>query len=105
RRGSPDDVRRGHSGNAVKTTDLVAAFLANNGIEKVYTVSGGGDLHLIDSICKRYDIRIICPQNEQNAAYAADAAARLSGIGCAMATSGPGATHLVSGIAASYYDS
>lgn len=89
----------------MKTTDLIASFLASNGIEKVYTVSGGGDLHLIDSICKRSDIKIVCTQNEQNAAYAADACARLKGLGCALATSGPGATHLVSGIAASYYDS
>ncbi|MGM3357450.1 thiamine pyrophosphate-binding protein, partial [Bacillus cereus group sp. BC233] len=70
-----------------------------------YTVSGGVDLHLIDSICKRSDIRIICPQNEQGASFAADAEARLVGIGCALATSGPGATNFVTGIATSYYDS
>jgi acetolactate synthase I/II/III large subunit len=89
----------------VKVAHLIAKFLAENGIRRVYTVSGGGDLHMIDAICRRDDIRIICPQNEQNAAYAADACARISGIGCAMATSGPGATHMVSGIATSYYDS
>ena len=89
----------------MKVAHLIAKFLAENGVRKVYTVSGGGDLHMIDAICRRDDIRIICPQNEQNAAYAADACARISGIGCAMATSGPGATHMVSGIATSYYDS
>ncbi len=89
----------------MKVAHLIAKFLAENGVRKVYTVSGGGDLHMIDAICRRDDIRIICPQNEQNAAYAADACARMSGIGCAMATSGPGATHMVSGIATSYYDS
>ena len=89
----------------MKVAHLIAKFLAENGIKRVYTVSGGGDLHMIDAICRRDDIRIICPQNEQNAAYAADACARMSGIGCAMATSGPGATHMVSGIATSYYDS
>ena len=89
----------------MKVAHLIAQFLAENGVRKVYTVSGGGDLHMIDGICRRDDIRIICPQNEQNAAYAADACARMSGIGCAMATSGPGATHMVSGIATSYYDS
>ena len=89
----------------MKTTDLIAEFLAKQGIERVYTVSGGGDLHLIDSICKRSDIRIICPQNEQGASFAADAEARLVGIGCALATSGPGATNFVTGIATSYYDS
>ncbi len=89
----------------MKVAHLIAKFLAENGIKRVYTVSGGGDLHMIDAICRRDDIRIVCPQNEQNAAYAADACARISGIGCAMATSGPGATHMVSGIATSYYDS
>ena len=89
----------------MKVAHLIAKFLAESGIRRVYTVSGGGDLHMIDAICRRDDIRIICPQNEQNAAYAADACARISGIGCAMATSGPGATHMVSGIATSYYDS
>ena len=44
-------------------------------------------------------------QNEQGAAFAADACARLTGIGCALATSGPGATNLITGIAASCYDS
>ena len=89
----------------MKIAHLLAKFLAENGVRRVYTVSGGGDLHMIDAICRRDDIRIICPQNEQNAAYAADAEARLVGIGCAMATSGPGATHMVTGIATSYYDS
>ena len=89
----------------MKITDIIAKFLAGQGIQRVYTVSGGGDLHLIDSICKRDDIRIICPQNEQGASFAADAEARLVGIGCALATSGPGATNFITGIATSYYDS
>lgn len=89
----------------MKVAHLIAQFLAKNGIERVYTVSGGGDLHMIDAICRRSDIRIICPQNEQGASFAADAEARIVGMGCAMATSGPGATNFVTGIATSYYDS
>jgi acetolactate synthase-1/2/3 large subunit len=89
----------------MKVAHLIAKFLAENGVRRVYTVSGGGDLHMIHAICDRDDIRIICPQNEQGAAYAADAEARLVGIGCAMATSGPGATNMITGIATSYYDS
>ncbi len=89
----------------MKVAHLIAKFLAENGIRRVYTVSGGGDLHMIDAICRRDDIRIICPQNEQGASFAADAEARIVGLGCAMATSGPGATNMVTGIATSYYDS
>lgn len=89
----------------MKVAHLIAKFLAESGIRRVYTVSGGGDLHMIDAICRRDDIRIICPQNEQGASFAADAEARIVGLGCAMATSGPGATNMVTGIATSYYDS
>lgn len=97
-------MRREDAGR-VKVAHLIAKFLAENGIRRVYTVSGGGDLHMIDAICRRDDIRIICPQNEQGASFAADAEARILGLGCAMATSGPGATNMVTGIATSYYDS
>lgn len=62
-------------------------------------------MHLIHSIAARKDMTYVCPQNEQSASFAADAYARLTGVGCALATSGPGATNLVTGIAASYYDS
>jgi len=88
----------------VKVADLVAEFLAQH-VKHVFTVSGGADLHLIHAIWKRNDIKIICPQNEQAASFQADAYARLSGFGVALATSGPGATNLITGIAVSYYDS
>jgi acetolactate synthase-1/2/3 large subunit len=88
----------------VKVSDLIAEFLSKN-VKHVFTVSGGADLHLIHSIWEREDIEIICPQNEQSASFAADAYARLNGLGCALATSGPGASNLITGIATSYYDS
>ena len=62
-------------------------------------------MHLIHGIADTEGIAYICPQNEQCASFEADAYARFRGIGCALATSGPGATNLVTGIAASYYDS
>lgn len=88
----------------MKVSDQVAEFLSQH-VKHVFTISGGADLHLIHSIWERDDIEIICPQNEQAASFAADAYARLNGFGCALATSGPGATNLVTGIATSYYDS
>jgi acetolactate synthase I/II/III large subunit len=88
----------------VKVSDAIAEFLAGH-VRHVFTISGGADLHIIDSIAKRADIRIICPQNEQAASFQADAYARLTGMGCALVTSGPGATNLLTGIAASFYDS
>jgi acetolactate synthase-1/2/3 large subunit len=88
----------------VKTSDAIAEFLAKH-VKHVFCISGGASLHLIHSIAARKDLSYVCPQNEQAASFAADAYARLNGIGCALATSGPGATSLVTGIAASFYDS
>lgn len=70
----------------------------------VFGISGGASLHLIHGIVET-SIKFIPPQNEQAASFQADAYARLTGLGCALATSGPGATNLITGIAASYYDS
>lgn len=89
----------------MKVSDLIAKWLLEKGLRHVFTVSGGADLHIIHSIAKTEGIRNICPQSEMAAGFAADAYARLTGFGCALATSGPGATNLITPLAASYYDS
>jgi acetolactate synthase-1/2/3 large subunit len=89
----------------MKVAHKVAEFLRDNGINHVFTISGGASLHLIHGIAETEGIDFVCPQNEQAAGFAADAYARLHGIGCALATSGPGGTNLLTPIAASYYDS
>lgn len=89
----------------MKVANLVAQFLRDNGVRYVFCVSGGASLHLIHGIAETKGITFVCPQNEQSASFAADADARLNGLGCALATSGPGATNLLTGIATSYYDS
>lgn len=88
----------------MKVSDAVAEFLSRH-VKHVFCISGGASLHLIHSIAERDDIKFICPQNEQAASFQADAYARITGMGCAIATSGPGATNLITGIAASFYDS
>jgi acetolactate synthase-1/2/3 large subunit len=89
----------------VKLAHVVARFLASQGLRHVFGVSGGASLHLIHGICDETTIQFIPTAHEQGAAFAADAYARVSGLGCALATSGPGATNLITGIAASFYDS
>lgn len=90
----------------MKLSDYVADFLARQGIRHVFAVSGGASVHLIQSIEDTPDITFICPQHEQAGAMAADAYARVTGnIGAAIATSGPGATNLLSGVCSAYYDS
>jgi acetolactate synthase I/II/III large subunit len=90
----------------MKLSDVVAQFLAEQGIRHVFAISGGASLHLIHSIAETAGTSFVCPQHEQAGAMAADGYARVSGgLGCAVATSGPGATNLLTGICSSYYDS
>ena len=89
----------------MKVANAIAEFLRDHGIKHVFCISGGASLHLIHGIAETEGITFICPQHEQAAAFAADAYARLRGIGCALSTSGPGGTNMLTGIAAAYYDS
>jgi len=90
----------------VIVSDFVARFLYERGVEYVYEVIGGMITRLIDSIHRQGKIRLISVHHEQAAAFAADAMGRLTGIpGVAMATSGPGATNLLTGIGSCYFDS
>lgn len=88
----------------MKVADAIGEFLAQH-VKHVFCISGGASLHIIHGIVKAKGIEIVCPQNEQAAGFEADAYARLTGMGCAVATSGPGATNLVTPISVSYYDS
>ncbi|MFN8543858.1 MAG: thiamine pyrophosphate-binding protein [Candidatus Binatia bacterium] len=85
--------------------DYVARFLAARGVEHVFAVSGGASLHLIHAIARTPGITYVCPQHEQAGAMAADAYARITGLGAAIATSGPGATNMITGACGAYYDS
>lgn len=90
----------------MKLSDFVANFLVKQGIRHAFVVTGGAAAHLIDSIAKTPGIKYICPQHEQAGAMAADAYARVTGgLGVAIATSGPGATNMLTGVCCSFYDS
>jgi acetolactate synthase I/II/III large subunit len=89
-----------------KLSDYIADFLASQGIRHVFIVSGGASIHILHSLHQRNGIRPICPHHEQAGAMAADAYARVTGgLGCAVGTSGPGATNLITGIAGAWFDS
>lgn len=90
----------------MKLSTYVARFMANQGIRHVFAVSGGASLHLIHSVEETDGIEFVCPGHEQAGAMAADGYARVTrGLGAAIATSGPGATNLITGICCAYYDS
>ncbi len=74
----------------MKVAAAIAEFLRDQGIGHVFCISGGASLHIIHGIADTDGIDYICPQHEQAAGFAADAYARIKGIGCALSTSGPG---------------
>ena len=86
--------------------EYLAGFLRDNGITKVFAIQGGGSARLIDAIGSTEGIEYICNQHEQASAMSADGYARVSGkIGCALSTSGPGATNLLTGACGAFFDS
>ena len=86
---------------------IVLECLLEQGVDTVFGYPGGTILNVYDELYKYQDrIRHILTSHEQGAAHAADGYARSTGkVGVCMATSGPGATNLVTGIATAYMDS
>ena len=87
--------------------EIVIACLKEQGVDTVFGYPGGTILNIYDALYKHKDeIRHVLTSHEQGAAHAADGYARATGkIGVCMATSGPGSTNLVTGIATAYMDS
>ncbi len=80
--------------------------LDRQNVEVIFGILGGAILPVYDALCGHEKIRHILSRHEQGAAHAAEGYARASGrVGVCMATSGPGATNLVTGIANAYMDS
>ena len=90
----------------MKAADFIAKYLESRGVTHIFELSGGMITHLLDSISQQTTIRLVSMHHEQSAAFAVDGYARVTGIpGVAMATSGPGATNLLTGIGSCYFDS
>jgi acetolactate synthase-1/2/3 large subunit len=90
----------------MKVSDYIVSYLESRGVKCVFEMSGGMIAHLLDSLQRRGTIRTVSMHHEQAAAFAADATGRMTGVpGVAMATSGPGATNLLTGIGSCYFDS
>ena len=87
--------------------EIVIACLKEQGVDTVFGYPGGAILNIYDALYQHSDeIHHVLTSHEQGAAHAADGYARASGkVGVCLATSGPGATNLVTGIASAYMDS
>ena len=88
-------------------SEIVIECLKEQGVDTVFGYPGGAILNIYDALYKHQDeITHILTSHEQGAAHAADGYARATGkVGVCLATSGPGATNLVTGIATAYMDS
>lgn len=89
-----------------KVSDYVVRFLAAQGVTHAFELAGGMLAHLLDSFSRLQLVRLISTHHEQGAGFAAEGWARMTGTpGVAMATSGPGATNLLTAIGSCYFDS
>lgn len=88
-------------------SEIIIECLKEQGVDTVFGYPGGTILNVYDELYKHsHEIKHILTSHEQGAAHAADGYARATGkVGVCMATSGPGATNLVTGIATAYMDS
>ena len=90
----------------MKASDYIAHFIKIKNITSVFELSGGMITHILDSLNLIGGIEIVTMHHEQAASFAADGYARTKGIpGICLATSGPGATNLLTGIGSCFFDS
>lgn len=90
----------------MKVTQYIARFLKDKGIHTVFELQGGMITRIIDALNQEGGIDIVSMHHEQAAAMAADAYGRIKNkTGVALATSGPGATNLLTGIGNCFFDS
>ncbi|HBG49056.1 MAG TPA: acetolactate synthase [Cyanobacteria bacterium UBA9971] len=90
----------------MRASDYIINYLADNKINKIYGYIGGAIAYLADSLYKHPQVEMVNMIHEQGAAFAAEGFARTTGItGVAIATSGPGATNLITSIGSCFFDS
>lgn len=90
----------------IKLSDYVVRFLFDAGIRRIFMLTGGGCMHLADSVGKQPGLDYVCCLHEQAAAFAAQAHAEYtSSPSAVLVTTGPGGTNAITGLAAAWLDS
>ena len=103
--GTLEDLKPDQRAGALRGAQLLAKALQAEGVDTLFGYPGGANLEIFD-VLREYAIRCIRTEHEQGAVHAAQGYARATGkVGVCLATSGPGATNLVTGIADANSDS
>jgi len=90
----------------MKLSDYVVEFIAQQGVKHVFLVTGGGAMHLNQSLGAQTQIQPVCNSHEQASAICAEAYAKATNqLGVCMVTTGPGGTNAVTGVAGAWLDS
>ena len=89
-----------------KLSDFVIRFIARKGVKHIFLVTGGGAMHLNQSLALCKEIMPVCNSHEQASAICAEGYAKATnGVGVAIVTTGPGGTNAVTGVAGAWLDS
>lgn len=89
-----------------KLSDYVMEFVARQGVRHIFMLTGGGCMHLTDSLGRNPNLEYVCCLHEQACAFAAEAYAEYTnGLGVALVTTGPGGTNTVTGVADAWLES
>ncbi len=89
-----------------KLSDYVIEFVGSTGVKHIFMLTGGGCMHLADSVGRNPDIEYVCCLHEQACAFAAEAYSEYTNnLGVALVTTGPGGTNTVTGVAAAWLES
>ena len=103
---SPTSFPQPEIGRAMNGADVVVESLAREGVDVIFAYPGGASQELHQAFARSDKVRVILPRHEQGGSFAAEGYARATGkVGVCMATSGPGATNLISAIADAFMDS
>src|SRR5690349_22276976 len=93
-------------GPTMSGSEILVACLEREGVDTIFAYPGGASMEIHQALTRSKKIRTVLPRHEQGGAFAAEGYARATGrAGVCLATSGPGATNLVTGIADAYMDS
>ncbi len=98
--------KSGELGPMMSGSEILVACLEREGVDTIFAYPGGASMEIHQALTRSKKIRTVLPRHEQGGSFAAEGYARATGrAGVCMATSGPGATNLVTGIADAYMDS